>query len=331
MIESKKGVFAIIGLGSISDRHRANLKLLFPSHQVACLSSSGRKFNSLPSSCDILSNSLEEIISLNPTFVIVASPATFHAQHAIPFIENNIPVLIEKPIAADIEDAIKIANSAKKYKTPVGIGYCLRYKPFLTEIKDFLDNGIIGKIINVRIAAGSYLPDWRPKTDYLQSVSASSHLGGGALLELSHEIDYANFIFKQLYFKSAIVQNSKILKIDVEDSAEINFTLLEGGECKVNLDFLQKPSIRHAYFFGSKGKILWDLQNNNVDISAADLKKTLKIECWDSNKMYIEMINDFVFNFIDHQSSKICKVSEALSVLEYIEQAKQFKDIDTNE
>ena len=96
-------------------------------------------------------------------------------------------------------------------------------------------------------------------------------------------------------------------------------------------DFLQKPSIRYAYFFGSKGKILWDLQNNNVDISASDLKKTLKIECWDSNKMYIEMIKDFVFNFIDHQSSKICKVSEALSVLEYIEQAKQFKDIDTNE
>ena len=243
-------------------------------------------------------------------------------------LENN-----KKEIEKAKADAGKKAEeeAAKKYKTPVGIGYCLRYKPFLTEVKDFLDNGIIGKIIDVRIAAGSYLPDWRPKTDYLQSVSASSHLGGGALLELSHEIDYANFIFKQLYFKSAIVQNSKILKIDVEDSAEINFTLPAGGECKVNLDFLQKPSIRHAYFFGSKGKILWDLQNNNVDISASDLKKILKIECWDSNKMYIEMIKDFVFNFIDHQSSKICKVSEALSVLEYIEQAKQFKDIDTNE
>ena len=157
MTERIKGVFAIIGLGSISDRHRANLKLLFPSHQVACLSSSGRKFNSLPSSCDILSNSLEEIISLNPTFVIVASPATFHAQHAIPFIENNIPVLIEKPIAADMQDAIKIADSAKKYKTPVGIGYCLRYKPFLTEVKDFLDNGIIGKIIKL-IKKGYILP-----------------------------------------------------------------------------------------------------------------------------------------------------------------------------
>ena len=114
MIESPKGVIAIVGLGSISDRHRLNLKSIFPSFQIACLPSSGRRLDGLPSSCDILTYSIEEIIALNPKFAIIASPATFHAQHSIPFIEKNIPVLIEKPIAANIEDAIQIEEAVKK-------------------------------------------------------------------------------------------------------------------------------------------------------------------------------------------------------------------------
>ena len=111
---------------------------------------------------------------------------------------------------------MQFKEAVKKYKTPVGVGYCLRYKPFITEVKNFLDNGTIGEVVNVEIFAGSYLPDWRPNKDYLSSVSASSMLGGGALLELSHEIDYANLFFPNLYLESAIIKNSQILNIDAE-------------------------------------------------------------------------------------------------------------------
>ncbi|MDC1013954.1 Gfo/Idh/MocA family oxidoreductase [Gammaproteobacteria bacterium] len=331
MIENLKGIIAIIGLGSISDRHRSNLRLIFPSFEIACLPSSTKKFDGLPSSCDILTDSIEEIIALNPKFAIIASPATFHARHSIPFIENNIPVLIEKPIAANIKDAMQIAEAAKKYETPVGIGYCLRYKPFITQVKNFLENKAIGEIINVEIFAGSYLPDWRPNKDYLDSVSASSMLGGGVLLELSHEIDYANLFFPNLCLESAIIKNSQTLKIDVEDFADLKFSIPGGGKCKIHLDFLQKPSIRHAYFYGSKGKILWDLQNNNLDVTATKLKKSFTIKNWDSNLMYIEMIKDFVLNFIKFKTNKVCNISDALTVIKYIEQANQYKKINKNE
>lgn len=331
MIENPEGLIAIVGLGSISDRHRSNLKSIFPSFQIACLPSSTRRLDGLPSSCDILTYSIEEIIALNPKFAIIASPATFHAQHSIPFIKKNIPVLIEKPIAANIKDATQIAEAVKKYETPVGIGYCLRYKPFITEVKNFLDNRAIGEIVSVEIFAGSYLPDWRPNKDYLSSVSASSILGGGALLELSHEIDYANLFFPNLYLESAIIKNSQTLNIDAEDIADLKFSMPGGGECLIHLDFLQKSPIRHAYFYGSKGKILWDLQDNSLDVTANELKKNLTIQNWDSNSMYIEMIKDFVFNFIEFKTNKVCKVSDALSVIRYIEQAKQFKKINNNE
>ena len=331
VIEKTNNIYAVVGLGSVSDRHRANLKSIFPASQVACLSSSGRSINKMPSECDILSKSLAELISLRPNFVIIASPATFHAQHAIPFIENNIPVLIEKPIAANTKDAQKIADSAKKYKTPVAVAYCLRYKPFINEIKDYLDQKIIGKLITVDITSGSYLPDWRPYKNYLKSVSASEDLGGGALLELSHEIDYANLLLKQMHLQSATIRNSQTLNIEVEDSADLTFELAEGGHCNIHLDFLQKPSIRNAHFYGSSGKILWDLQNNNIDIVSSYVNKNMTIEGWDSNEMYIEMLEDFAMNFITQQENKLCTALEALSVLEFIEKAKQSNNRYNNE
>ena len=47
--------------------------------------------------------------------------------------------------------------------------------------------------------------------------------------------------------------------------------------------------------------------------------------------MYIDMVNDFLVNFIHHKESRICSVLEAVNVLESIDQAKKFKERDINE
>ncbi len=331
MISENDNLYAVVGLGNISGRHRNNLKSIFPSGKVACMASSNKPINYMPQDCDVLANSIKELISLKPSFAIVASPATFHAQHSIPFIENNIPVLIEKPIAASIKDANLIAASAKKYKTSVAIGYCLRYKPFLDELKDVLDMETIGMINEVSIVCGSYLPSWRPGIDYRDSVSASAKLGGGALLELSHEIDYANFLINGLCLESAIIKNSKTLDIEVEDCADLIFTMGRGKRCKIHLDFLQKKPIRTATFKCNDGNIFWDLHKNSLHIASPYLEVNKMIDSWDSNNMYTDMLIDFSSNFIHDQESKLCNVSEALNVLTFIEEARQLGEIDLNE
>jgi hypothetical protein len=63
VIEKTNNIYAVVGLGSVSDPHRANLKSIFPASQVACLSSSGRSIKKMPSECYILSKSPAELIS----------------------------------------------------------------------------------------------------------------------------------------------------------------------------------------------------------------------------------------------------------------------------
>ena len=68
-----KSVYAIIGLGNISSRHRKNLRTLFPDAHIACLSASGRTIDKLPEDCDILVDTIEQMIELKPEFSIIAS------------------------------------------------------------------------------------------------------------------------------------------------------------------------------------------------------------------------------------------------------------------
>ena len=74
-----------------------------------------------------------------------------------------------------------------------------------------------------RYRSRSILPDWRPQSDYRKGVSAIKKLGGGVLLELSHEIDYATWLFGNpisLFCSSRKLSN---LDLDVEDYANLIF------------------------------------------------------------------------------------------------------------
>ena len=59
--------------------------------------------------------------------------------------------------------------------------------------------------------------------NYLKSVSAQRKLGGGAILEMSHEIDYISWIFGKNFELKHYKLNSKILNINVEDNVKIIF------------------------------------------------------------------------------------------------------------
>jgi predicted dehydrogenase len=74
-------------------------------------------------------------------------------------------------------------------------------------------------------------------------VSAKKELGGGVLLELSHEIDYLRWIFGEVEWIRATISQQSNLEIDVEDSAHIlmGFTPQKMGE-KIVAPAQHRPS-----------------------------------------------------------------------------------------
>lgn len=315
---------AVIGLGNISIRHRRNLRLLYPAATIYGMSSSGQAVIDTVSDCDILVSSVQELILLKVQFVIVASPATYHAAHAIPLIKAGVPVLLEKPIAASIADCELISDAVSKYGTPVAIGYCLRYLPSASIVKSLMSSDKVGYIYNVLVDVGQYLPDWRPNKSYQYSVSASSQLGGGVLLELSHEFDYIQWFLGTLNVEHAVLRSSEQLGLAVEDIADIFLRSESGCITTIHLDFLQRKPYRKCRFIGSYGTLEWDLINNSVSILSAEGVEVVYAEPeWDKNKMYLNMIDDFIQGFKNERNIDV-GISDAIYTVSLIEEIKKY-------
>ena len=112
--------------------------------------------------------------------------------------------------------------------------------------------------MSVRCEISHYLPSWRPECDYRQGVSGRGELSGGALLELSHEIDYLRWIFGEAVWVNATLSRQSRLEIDVEDTAHlvIGFAPDNGGRqliASVNMDFIRHDNTRLCIAIGEKG------------------------------------------------------------------------------
>ena len=313
---------AVIGLGNIAIRHRQNLKILFPDAILFAMSASGRLPCEDISHCDSVVNCISELIEHKVELVIIASPATFHAEHAIPLIQAQIPTLIEKPVTAELHDVQLIQKAVKQNRTPVAIGYCLRYLPSAKILKQLLEENKAGKLYNAFIDIGQYLPDWRPSKDYRSSVSANAHLGGGALLELSHEFDYCQWLLGELNLEHAIVRTTAELGLSVEDIVDVTATNSAGCVVHVHLDFLQRKAHRVCSFIGSNGRLDWDLIKNKISFSSSNGVQIIYDEpTWDKNKMYLDIIKDFV-SLIENKPNNCISLNEAGQTVKLIEQIK---------
>lgn len=314
---------AVIGLGSIAKRHRANLRHIFPDASIYAMSASGRSPDKSISDADKIVTSVQELLDAQVEFVVVASPAPFHAESATTFIENGVATLIEKPITTTLVDANKIVAAQEKYKTPVGVGYCLRFLPSAKVMKESIDSGVIGRPYFSNIEIGQYLPDWRPTTNYLKSVSAQLELGGGALLELSHELDYAAWLLGELKLEHAVLKCSDELDLKVEDTADIMCSTSKNVVAHIHLDFLQKKAYRKCRVVGTEGALEWDLIKNQVRLITNDNNgEVLYFEPeWDRNQMYINMMLDFLSKS-DQMQGCATSVTEATKTVSLIESIK---------
>ena len=168
------------------------------------------------------------------------------------------------------------------------------------------------------IVIGQYLPDWRPGIDYQDTVSARLNLGGGALLELSHEIDYAQLLFGKLNPVYSRLKSSDELGLEVEDIADLVLENSEGMIVNMHLDFLQRQPTRFCRVIGTEGSIFWDLINNSVVLKAKSKKTDLyRDQSYDKNNMYKDMVKDFI-SHIDEGDSQSTSISDAIETVELV-------------
>ena len=81
--------------------------------------------------------------------LVIATPDRQHAAQAIATMEKGYDLLLEKPIAENLEDCKRVAEAADRYHRKVVVCHVLRYTPFYGKIKELIDSGVIGKVMSI--------------------------------------------------------------------------------------------------------------------------------------------------------------------------------------
>lgn len=260
----------LIGSGSIGQRHLGVLRTTLPHALVTLL----RRPNppeldrAIAAEVDRVVSDIEAALDPRPDFAVIASPAPTHLGFARRLAEAGIPMLIEKPLSTDLEGCAELVAICQARRLPVLIGYTLRYHPAFLALATQIERGAIGRPFSVRAEVGQYLPDWRAGTDYRRSVTAQRALGGGALLELSHEIDLVRALLGIPVSIQAQLARLGELEIDVEDTVELmTHHRLEGGyhaHASIHLDLLQRPARRRLVVSGTEATLDLDFISGSL-------------------------------------------------------------------
>lgn len=258
----------IVGLGSIGSRHARIARELLPSAQITVLRHRG--CDEVPAGLDQCFASLDQAMQFRPQAAVIANPATHHLEPAMALGRAGVHLLVEKPIANAPEGVQALIDACQDKTSVLMTAYNLRFLQSLQYFRERLVGGEIGKVLSVRAEIGQYLPSWRPGTDYRQTVSARTALGGGVLLELSHEIDYLRWLFGDIQWVSAILGTQSDLEIDVEDTAHLTlgFAATRGAKpliASLNMDFVRHDSTRTCVAIGETGTLRWNAIAGTVE------------------------------------------------------------------
>jgi predicted dehydrogenase len=212
----------------------------------------------VPDEADRIVYDLEQALSTRPQIAIIASPAPFHVRTALELASAGIHLLIEKPLSDSLDGVDDLIHEAESKGVVLMVGYHLRFSPSLNCIRGAITDGAIGTVLSLRAEVGQFLPDWRPGTDYRSGVSARSEMGGGVILELSHELDYVRWLGGEIRSVQAETGHLAGLEIDVEDVAEIVVRFDSGAIGSIHLDMFQRIATRTCRVVGSEGSVEWD-------------------------------------------------------------------------
>jgi len=125
-----------------------------------------------------------------PDIVLVATPHSAHARVAIDALESGSHVYLEKPMAVSLEEALRIADAARRRDRILVVGHVYRFSPARMTARKVIQGGRLGRIYHSRslLLRRKGIPN---SPTFLKKDLA----GGGVVLDIgSHAVDSLLFI-----------------------------------------------------------------------------------------------------------------------------------------
>ena len=179
-----------------------------------------------------ITEELNEVLNdASISLVFITSPNDSHKDLALKAMASNKAVLCEKPMALTLEDAEKMVQYAEDKNIFFQIGFELRYSKLYTKVKEWIDRGLLGDIINTQCTyISSQYPECEEWVWRCKSESCGSTFGE----RLSHYVDLPRWwIGSQVKDIYAVCAPNVIPYYEVHDNYHANYHFDNGAVSQI--------------------------------------------------------------------------------------------------
>lgn len=269
----KLGV-AVIGAGFWGRNHARNLKELSETRLVAVCDKDEARAKAIAElfGVDAYSDSRVMLKREDVEAVTVCTWSTNLATEAMRVLEAGKHVLVEKPMANNVQEARKVVDLAKKKQRYLMVGFLMRFIPGVSRIKEATEKGEIGTLV---YATARRVSEWPERIGDV-----------GVVKDLAiHDIDITRYLFGEdpveVYAKAGSLRHKKF-----EDHAQILLTFHGGKTAFIEANWLTPYKIRKLIVTGSNAIMSLDYTTQEITIETSgqtlaprfEVKEPLKLE-----------------------------------------------------
>jgi predicted dehydrogenase len=246
----KKFGWGFIGAGAIANRFMAGL-MQVPDAYLAAVSSRtyeraerfAGKYNA-----KVYKSTEELIADEDVDIVYVATPHTVHRENTLMAIEMGKPVLCEKPMAPNAKMVTEMVQAARKKRVYLMEAMWTRFFPAMKKVREWLDEGRIGKVQFVTADFGYYEEEDPSK------IIFDPNTAGGSLLDVGiYPIAFAFMVFGKKPNRITGLADMASTGVDAAMGCTLGF---EGGGLALLYSAMNAETPQVAEIIGQKGRIV---------------------------------------------------------------------------
>jgi len=197
-------------------------------------------------------DSIEGILS-DPQIdaVHIATPVYLHCEHVIQTAEHGKHILCEKPMAMNVDECKRMIDACESNGVHLQICFLLRFHSCFQEIRRIVSSGVLGEIIEARVAMlKSYsMEDGVWRRDPIKS-------GGGVLMDMgAHAVDLLSFMLGDVS-EVTMLPSRKIKKWEIEETATVIMKMKNEANAIADVSFVVPYSESTLEIYGTTGTII---------------------------------------------------------------------------
>ncbi len=195
--------------------------------------------------------------------IVIAAPTTAHVPLALAAIERGLAVLVEKPLAATVEEGLQIVDAATATGVPVQVGHVERFNPAVLELGRLLAEGWLSSVYAIASRRAGPFPA------RIRDVGVTVDLA-------THDVDILSWIAGERPVR-VYAETAQRIHADHED---LLFGLLHfpsGATGMLDVNWLTPAKRRQLVVVGEEGMFELDYLTQRLTFTRADTAHPLLI------------------------------------------------------